>query len=319
MIEIHQRDTQRATGPDRPDHLPLRLALPGRHVEQACLGIDAGHGQQLRVHHEPPGQQDRRHGEHGQDRLDGHHHRDQDTQVHLGEVAEQRLPVERDIGHPGGGIGQLHHADEQELMQQPAGDLSGGDPRDPGQDVSPGPRGDSGEGAGNGVEHGRRDAVGQPDGGPGEHAPVHHPAVHPPLREGQQRSRDRHGVHRRQQDRHREHPRGEEIPDQAALQVGEARGGQDRDRAAGQQQEEFHQVTRPPGGLNRRRHEQREGQRGYGADVGPQRPWQPPPRPVPGRPPPHGQLARGGQGSHVPPSGDETRRVCCWWALTVGD
>ena len=138
VVDVQQGDAQRAARPDRPGDLPFGLALPGGHVEQAGLGVDAGLGQQLRVHHEPPGQQDGGHGEDGQHRLDGHHHGDEDAQVHLGEVAEQRLAVQREVGDPGGGVGELHRGDDQEVVQQPAGDLGRGDGHGPGQGVRPG-------------------------------------------------------------------------------------------------------------------------------------------------------------------------------------
>ena len=77
----------------------------------------------------------------------------------------------------------------------------------------------------------------------GEDPAVDHAPVHPPLGEHQQRDRGHHGVDRRQQDRHREHPGGEEVPHQAGLEVGDPRGGHDRDHAAAEQQQERHQVA----------------------------------------------------------------------------
>jgi hypothetical protein len=86
-------------------------------------------------------------------RLDGHYHGDEDAQVHLGEVDEQRLAVQRDVGHPDGGIGELDRADDQHVVQEPAGDLGHGHGRGPGQDVHPGAGGAPGEGGREGVEH----------------------------------------------------------------------------------------------------------------------------------------------------------------------
>jgi hypothetical protein len=304
VVEVEQRDAQRAAGPHRPDDLPFRLALPGGRVEQAGLGVQAGLGQQLRVHHEPPGQQHGRHGQDGQHRVDGDHHGDEDAQVHLGEVGEQRLAVQHDIGHPGGGIRQLHRDDDQGIVTEPAGELGRGYGRRPGQGVRPGAERAPGEGRGDGTEDDRRGSVGQADCGAGEHPPVDRPAVHPPLRQDQQRRRDHHGVHRRQQDRHRQDPGGQEVPDQAALQVGDPRGHRHGDRAAAQQQAEPHQVTRRPGGRRRGQRGQRERHHGHGADVGPHQPGKPPPRPVPDGQPggqPAGRRSCDGRGSHVSP------------------
>jgi hypothetical protein len=322
MVEVQQRDAQRAAGSHRPDDLPLRLALPGGRVEQTGLGVHAGLGQQLRVHHEPPGQQDGGHGQDGQHRVDGDHHGDEDAQVHLGEVGEQSLAVQRDTGHPGGGVGELHRDDDQGIVQEPAGELGRGHGRRPGQGMRPGAERAPGEGRGDGAEHQRRGSVGQADRGAGEHAPVDRPAVHPPLREDQQRRRDHHGKHRRQQDRHRQHPGGQEVPDQAALQVGHPRGHHHGDRAAAQQQAEPRQVTGQPGGRRRGHRDQREGRHGHGTDIGPYQPGKPPPRPVPDGQP-RGQQAgrRGcdGRGSHVSPFRMRRDESADSWMLTVKD
>jgi hypothetical protein len=139
----------------------------------------------------------------------------------------------------------------------------------------------AGERRGDGVEGDRSGAVGQADRGAGEDASVHHPPVHPPLGQDQQRGRRHHGVGRRQQDRHREHPHGEEVPHQACLQVGDPRRGHDRDHAAAEQDQERHQVTRTPGCLRDHVAEQNQHGQRHRADVAAERPRKTPPGPVP--------------------------------------
>ncbi len=93
VIDVDQGHGQRTAGPDGPGDLRRGLALPGRRVEEPRLGVDAGLGEKLGVHHEPPGQQHGGHGEKGQDGIEGHDHRDQDGEIELGEVGLQRLAV----------------------------------------------------------------------------------------------------------------------------------------------------------------------------------------------------------------------------------
>jgi len=105
VVDVDQGDAQRAAGPDGSSDLRRSLVLPGGHVEQAGLGVNARLGEELGVHHEPPGQQDGGHGEHGQNRVDRHHDGDHDTEVDLREVGLERLAVQLKEGHARRGIG----------------------------------------------------------------------------------------------------------------------------------------------------------------------------------------------------------------------
>ena len=238
--------------PDRPGDLDFRLPFPGGRVEQPGLGVDAGLGQQLGVHDEPPGQQHGRHGGDGQHRVDGDHDGDQDAEVELGEVGLQRLPAQLELGQLDAGIGQLDRAHDQEVVAAAADDLAQRHGQHEGEGVHA--RADRGAGEGHGKlpEQQRRHAVGQADGGAGEDPAVDHALVDPQLGEHLQRDRGQHGVDRRQQDRHRQHPHGEEVPGHAGLEVGDPRGGGHGDHAARQQQRELHQVGDVPGGLRQR-------------------------------------------------------------------
>ena len=251
------------------------------------------------MHDEPPGQQHGRDTRDGQHRVDRDHDGDQQAQVELGEVGQQGLAVQRQVGQSHRRVAQLDRAHDQELVAEPAHQLAYGDGDGPGEGVRP--RADlAGEGRGELAEQQGSRTIGQADGPGREDPAVDHALVHPPLGEDLQRDRGQHGVDRRQHDRHRQHPGGEEVPRDAGLEIGDPRGGHDRDRAAGQQQQERQQVRSGPDGLRRRvrNHDERGGHNC--SDVGAERRGKLPPRPVPDNGVPE-RAPSDGRGFHGPP------------------
>ena len=176
----------------------------------------------------------------------------------------------------------------------------------------------AGEGRGELAEQQGSRAVGQADGPGREDPAVDHALVHPPLGEHLQRDRGQHGVDRRQHDRHREHPGGEEVPRDAGLEIGDPRGGHDRDRAAGQQQQERQQVRGGPDGLRRRVRDHDERGDHNRPDVGAERRGKLPPRPVPDVGIPE-RAPSDGRGFHGPPFRMGLDRLLSSRQLTVKD
>jgi hypothetical protein len=234
VIDVDQGQRQRGAGPDRTRDLHRRLGLPGARVEQSRLGVDARLGQELRVHHVPPGQQDGGNSEDSQYRLDGDGDGNQDAEVDLNEVGLQRLAVQRHLGHAGRGIRELDRDSDQHPVQA-AHDVADGDGGRPGERVQPGADHAPGEGRGQGPEHERRRAVRQADGRAGEHPAVDDTLAHSPVGQQQQRDGRDHGVERREQDRDRQHPDRQEILHHRAPAVRHPGGRYDRDHAAAEQ------------------------------------------------------------------------------------
>jgi hypothetical protein len=246
MVDVDQGHRQRAAGPDGPSDLLFSLGFPGRDVEQPRLVVNAGLGQELGVHHETPGEQHCGYPEHCQDRVPGDYHGEQDAQVHLREVGQQGLAVQRQLREPGGGVGEPDRDHQQGIVPEPADDLAACHADGPGQGVHAAAERRPGDRGRDGPEHHRRRAISQADSRAGEHPAVDEPAVNPPLGHGQQWHGRHQGVDRRKQDRHRQHPHGQEVPHQGALCLACPRGRPDRDQAAAEQQPEGHQVRGAP-------------------------------------------------------------------------
>jgi hypothetical protein len=299
VIDVYQGQRQRGAGPDRARDLRRRLGLPGARVEQPRLGVDARLGQELRVHHVPPGQQDGGDGENSQYRLDGDGHGNQDAEVDLNEVGLQRLAVQRHFSHAGRGIRELDRDGDQHPVQA-AHDVADGDGGRPGERVQADADHASGEGRGQSPEHERRRAIGQADGRAGEHPAIDDALTHSPVGEQQQRDGRDHRIERREQDRDREHPDRQEILHHRAPAVCHPGGRHHRDHAAAEQQEELRQVADLPRRLRRRDSNARDRNRDDRADISPQPTVELPPLPVPdsgaGT-----QAACDGRGSHETP------------------
>ena len=219
---------------------------------------------------------------------------------------------------PHRGVAQLDRRHDQELVAEAADQLAYCDGQDPGDGVRPRADRAAGEGIRKLAEQQGRRPVGQADGAGSEDPAVDHALVHPPLGEHLQRDRGEHGVDRRQQDRHREHPGGEEVPGHASLEVRDPRGGRDRDHAADQQQQELQQVRSGPGRLRRREHDHDERGERNGPDVSAEQRGKLPPGPVPDNGVPE-RTPSDGRGFHGPPFRMGLDRLLSSRQLTVKD
>jgi hypothetical protein len=197
MIDVYQRDRHRTACPHRAGDLCLGLGLPGRRIEQTCLGVHPGLGEQVLVHHETTGKQYGRDAEDGEKRVGADRHGHQDAEVYLGEVPLQRIVVQRQRAQCRRGIGELNRADDEHVVNQPASQFTEADHHGPGQHVPTRPQRAAPDRRGKAVEEQRRHAVGQADRARGEHTAVDDAPVHRTLREPEQRGWRHHRVDRR--------------------------------------------------------------------------------------------------------------------------
>ena len=139
VVDVDQRQRERRLCSPCPGQLDLGFRLPGGHVEQAGLGIDARLGNEQREDKEPADEQHGRHRDEYQGGAEAHGERDQHPEVDFDEQRLHRLAVQVEPQDPHAGVGQLHRADDQEVVRPVAENLAGGDRQAPGEGVGAGP------------------------------------------------------------------------------------------------------------------------------------------------------------------------------------
>ncbi len=245
VIDVHEQQGQRSAGPHGPGDLRIGLPLPRGGVQQPGLGVGTGRRGQLLVHETALQQDDRRQGDQQEQEAERAGHGDQDADARLGEVEQQALPVPQHLGQRRLGVGQVRgdrdDARVEHREQDRAGDRGHNHGR-PGEPVVRAVQVDP-ERLGDGpVEHGRRGGARQPERGRAEHPAVHGDPAGAQVEHRADAERREQYVERRQQQRDRQPPGGQQVP-RHSRRLAEPTHSLDADHGGGQQRGEQRQVA----------------------------------------------------------------------------
>src|SRR5215469_4915603 len=261
------------------DELDLCLAPPGLRVEEPGLGIDAGLGDQLRLHQVPSVEHYRRQRQSHEHRVDGYHERERDGEGQLDEVGGDRLAVAEQLADPCPRVGELDGAKKQAVIDDPRQGPAARRESSPGNRVNARSRDRPGKGRRDPVKGHGGPSVSEADSGIAEHAPVDEYAPYPPQPIGRQRDRGKECICRRQGNRYREVPHRLKVPADRTLDFAHCPGRFDGHQAAPEQRQVGGHVLRGPCGL---RHSGRGDDHGHDHDrddvharLGSQRPYLP--------------------------------------------
>ena len=260
VIDIGEQYRERLPPAPRPGDREVGLTLPGAHVQHARLGISARLRLELRVEQAALEQYYRRQRDHQQQRADRAGDRDQDAHARLGEVEHHPLAVPQHVKQPGVRVdeprGDRHEAGVEHAEGYGAADrhrrlLRAHQPRVRSRIGQPDCRLMLRRHRGQQPEQRGRGRAGQAERGAAERPTVNSGAPYPQVDQQAEHGRRGERVQRRQQQRHRDPPRGQQVaPDPGRLP--EPPGGLDADRTAAHKRGEQGQLTageRGPRGL----------------------------------------------------------------------
>ena len=184
-VDVQHGHRERRFGPDGAGDLRRRLTLPGRRVEQPCLGIDARVFDQPGVAQRPLQQRHEREREGDREYVVDQAECDKHGHTELGHVVEDRLPGELHLAKLQAPIGALDRGQDQAVVDGPHHDGAGRDEHHPGQRMATRVRGHSRRQSDEGVENECGRDIAQPDGSRTERPAVQGNPFDPPLRQGE--------------------------------------------------------------------------------------------------------------------------------------